>query len=285
MFNRFAIPAEIKRLLVYKGRTLRSLTGHDLTVVYEGLSRLRGLAETPKITVAIPAYNEEKILYATLRSISMQQGITDIEVLVIDNNSSDRTAELAWKCGARVVTEKRQGVAFARDLALNQAKGAIIVSCDADTLYPANWLSELTKPLVRNNSISTTYSLHCQIDEQQKYGFQFYAYQYAKHLFYFMPPLKPGQLNCGGASMAFRKAQAMEFGYNTQLSRGEDGFLALQLSSHGAIKMVASKRAFIYTSNRRTLKDGPLNKAFAKRALKGLRNSLSFLTTQKIPTP
>jgi cellulose synthase/poly-beta-1,6-N-acetylglucosamine synthase-like glycosyltransferase len=125
MFNRFAIPAAIKSLLGYKGKTLRELTGYELTVVYEGLLRLRGNEVQPKITVAIPAYNEEKILYATLRSISQQKGISGVEVLVIDNNSNDRTAELAWKCGARVVTEKRQGVAFARDLALKEAKAKL----------------------------------------------------------------------------------------------------------------------------------------------------------------
>ncbi len=284
MFNRFNIPTEIKRLLPYKGKTLRELSGNELTLVYEGLIRLRGDESKPRITVAIPAYNEETILYATLRSISMQKGISGVEVLVVDNNSSDRTAELAWKCGARVIKETKQGVAHARQFALHQAQGEVLVSCDADTLYPSTWLAELVKPLARNKSVSTTYSLHCQIDETQKYGFQFHAYQYAKHLFYYMRAPKRGQLNCGGASMAFRKTQALAFGYNTNLTRGEDGFLALQLSSKGNIKMAPSKRAFIYTSNRRTLLDGSLNQAFVKRALKGLRNSLSFLTTQKIPT-
>ncbi len=156
MFNRFNIPTEIKRLLPYKGKTLRELSGNELTVVYEGLIRLRGDESKPSITVAIPAYNEETILYATLRSISMQKGVTGVEVLVVDNNSSDRTAELAWKCGARVVTETKQGVAHARQLALDQAQGEILVSCDADTLYPSTWLADLVKPLTGNQSVSTT---------------------------------------------------------------------------------------------------------------------------------
>jgi cellulose synthase/poly-beta-1,6-N-acetylglucosamine synthase-like glycosyltransferase len=159
------------------------------------------------------------------------------------------------------------------------------VSCDADTLYPSTWLRELVKPLQAKQTISTTYSLHCQLDEQGRYDFSFYLYQYAKHLFYYMRAAKRGQLNCGGASMAFRRQEAIQIGgYNTALQRGEDGLLALQLSSFGSIKMVSTKKAFIYTSNRRTLQDGSLNQAFVKRALKGLRNSLSFLTTQKIPT-
>ena len=159
MFNRFTLPGEIKRLLTYKGKSLRQLSGDELTFVFEGLNRLRGSNEKPTITVAIPAYNEEKILYATLRSLSMQSDITGVELLVVDNNSTDRTAELAWKCGARVLKEEKMGVAHARDLALKKAKGDILVTCDADTLYPKTWLKELTNPLLKSKRISTTYSL------------------------------------------------------------------------------------------------------------------------------
>ena len=99
-----------------------------------------------------------------------------------------------------------------------------------------------------------------------------------------MKSIKRGQLNCGGASMAFRRQQALEIGgYNEELTRGEDGLLALKLSSFGKIKMVSTSKAFIYTSNRRTLMEGNLFKSLLKRVAYGLRHMFSFITTQQIP--
>ena len=85
--------------------------------------------------------------------------------------------------------------------------------------------------------------------------------------------------------MAFRTEQAKKVGgYKTNLERGEDGFLALQLRKFGAIAMVKSPKAFIYTSNRRMLNDGSILNAFAIRAAYGMRHFFSFFSTQKIPT-
>jgi glycosyltransferase involved in cell wall biosynthesis len=284
MKTRFHIPQSVQQNLNYKGKNLRSLSGYDLTFVFDNFKRLQRKG-VPDVTVAIPAYNEENNLFATLRSLSLQQTTLNLEFIVADNNSSDRTAELAWKCGVTVVKERKQGVANARELALETAKGKIIVSCDADTIYPPQWLDKLVKPLLTSPETSTTYSLHCLYDETGKYPSSFYAYQYAKLLYTLMRTKKRGQLNCGGASMAFRTEQALRVGgYKTSLSRGEDGFLALQLSRFGKIAIVKSANAFIYTSNRRMLKDGSILNAFAIRAAYGMRHFFSFFSNQKIPT-
>ena len=69
-----------------------------------------------KITIIIPCYNEEKGIGKVIDDIpkrELKKLGYETEVLVIDNNSSDKTAEIAKRKGARVINEKRQGKAFA----------------------------------------------------------------------------------------------------------------------------------------------------------------------------
>ena len=62
-------------------------------------------SSNPLVSVVIPAYNEEKYLPACLEALS-RQTFRDFEVVVVDNNSTDRTAEIARSLGARVVHEE-----------------------------------------------------------------------------------------------------------------------------------------------------------------------------------
>lgn len=286
MKTRFKIPKAIESLMNHRHKQFFQLTESDIADVQRGIDSLRGdKTKCPQITVGIIAYNEEMNLFAMLQSIALQVVDFSVEVILVDNNSSDNTALLAHRCGVKVVAEQKQGIAFARQKMLSVAEGMFCACCDADTLYPPHWLSTLISPLVANRAVSVTYSLHSLIDENERYAFGFYAYQYAKLVFVYLQAMKRGQLNCGGASMAFRVGQAREVGgYNTQLLRGADGYIALKLSAFGSVSMVADKRAFIYTSNRRTLHDGALWVAFFIRFKYGIRHMFSFLTTQKIPT-
>jgi len=286
MISRFKIPKELYPILKNRNKLLSQLNEKDIESVRMGIQSMRGKRdELPQITVAIIAYNEEKNLFAALQSIAHQKVKFPVEVIVVDNNSSDNTALLAQKCGAKVVKENNQGIAFARQRALIEAAGEYYACCDADTIYPSNWLSSIIHPLATNQKVSVTYSLHSLIDENENYSFGFYAYQYAKLAFVYLQSIKRGQLNCGGASMAYRIQQARDIGgFNTQLKRGSDGFIALKLSTAGSVSMVADRKALIYTSNRRTLNDGTLWNAFFIRLKYGMRHLFSFLTTQKIPS-
>lgn len=283
MTSRFDIPHVVAEHLSFKDCEVKSITGYELTRVFENVKALR-LKQGPLVTVAIPAHNEEENLFATLRSLSLQETNCAVEIIVIDNNSSDRTSEIAEKCGVRVLRESTPGVALARQLGLKEAKGEVVATGDADTVYPPNWLQLLVDPLLHNSSVSCTYSLHCLYDERGEYRLSHFVYQYAKLLFVWMRSFQRGQLNAGGASMAFRREQALFVGgYNLELSRGEDGYLALFLSQFGKVKLVANKAACIYTSNRRMLKDGSAFRAFTIRARYGLKHFFSFFSKQQIP--
>lgn len=96
------------------------------------------------VSVVIPAYNEEKLLGRCLESLHNQH-LAPHEIIVVDNNSSDRTAEIAAQYGAIVVSEKRQGIAWARDAGFDRASGDIIARCDADCVAPPTWIETITR--------------------------------------------------------------------------------------------------------------------------------------------
>jgi len=85
-----------------------------------------------KITVVMPAYNEEKAIYGVVKDFS--KPYVD-ELIVVDNNSTDKTAELARKAGAKVLFEKKQGYDFAVLKGLKKAKGDIIIITESEGTF------------------------------------------------------------------------------------------------------------------------------------------------------
>ena len=97
----------------------------------------------PKYSIVIPAFNEEDYIGDTLASLKKQSYNGEFEIVVVDNNSTDSTASVAKKHGARVVMEERPGVCWARQKGTESARGEIIISTDADTIFSHDWLKNI----------------------------------------------------------------------------------------------------------------------------------------------
>jgi dolichol-phosphate hexosyltransferase len=95
------------------------------------------------ITVIIPCLNEEEAIPLVLRDVP---DFVD-EVIVVDNNSTDRTAYVAEALGAKVVTEKLPGYGRAYKRGFKVATGDIIITLDGDHSYPVNGISYLLEAL------------------------------------------------------------------------------------------------------------------------------------------
>ena len=91
-----------------------------------------------KISIVIPAYNEEKCLPATLEKIgaALENYGGDSETIVVDNESADQTAQIAASFGAKVFTETEHNIAAVRNTGAKNAGGDILIFIDADTLIP-----------------------------------------------------------------------------------------------------------------------------------------------------
>lgn len=106
-----------------------------------------------EVSVVIPAFNEEKYIEDTLFSLLKSEQKTDInyEVILVDNNCTDNTIERALKfkkgMKLRIIHEKKQGRGAARARGFEQAKGEVILSADADTIFYKGWIEELVSQI------------------------------------------------------------------------------------------------------------------------------------------
>ena len=109
--------------------------------------------KNPTISVVIIAYNEEKYISKTLDSL-MRQTVKPEEIIVVDNNSKDRTAEIArgYK-GVRVVSETEQGRSPARNKGFKEAQGNILLKMDADTILKEDFIENLKRLFLKEKNI------------------------------------------------------------------------------------------------------------------------------------
>ncbi|HSX52813.1 MAG TPA: glycosyltransferase family A protein [Patescibacteria group bacterium] len=91
------------------------------------------------LSIVIPVYNEQRYIKACLEAIAAQT-IKPLEVIVVDNNSIDKTVEIAQKFPfVRVIKEPKQGRGYARSAGFDAARGDIIGRIDADSLIYGDW--------------------------------------------------------------------------------------------------------------------------------------------------
>ena len=97
------------------------------------------------ISIVVPAYNEERFLPACLEAIA-QQTIMPDEVIVVDNNSTDRSVEIAKSYKfVRIIKAEQQGIVYARNAGFDAARSDIIGRIDADTVLPTDWVERVQK--------------------------------------------------------------------------------------------------------------------------------------------
>lgn len=98
-----------------------------------------------KITVVIPCYNEEVTIEKVIKDFRKE--LPQAEIIVINNNSTDRTEAIAKQAGAKVIRESRQGKGYAIDKMFNEVESDIYIMVDGDDTYPADAIHSLLKPI------------------------------------------------------------------------------------------------------------------------------------------
>lgn len=105
-----------------------------------------------KSSVVIPAKNAEKTIAACLEAVLHQDGmkfLEDYEVILVDDGSTDDTAEIAKSFeGVRVISQENAGPASARNRGANEARGEILVFTDSDCVPHSSWLKTLLERFV-----------------------------------------------------------------------------------------------------------------------------------------
>lgn len=225
--------------------------------------------EAPEVSVVIPAYNEEEVILRTLSSLC--NNITDraVEIIVVNNNSKDKTGELVSSAGVPCILEQKQGITNARNAGLAVAKGTYILNADADTIYPRHWIEEMVAPMANNPKVAVTYGRFSFIPVGDTGRFTYFFYEYIGDLLrYYNKWFKEEAVNAYGFNSGFRRAQGLQVdGYNHPPEANEDGWLAMKLRNAGFGKLyyVTNIKALVWTTDRRIQIDGGLYKATMRR--------------------
>ncbi len=106
----------------------------------------------PSVSVIVPAFREEKVVLRTIETLIAQEYPGDLEVVVVDDGSPDKTYEVAQAAygkhpRVRVYRKPNGGKASALNFGLGYASGEIVICLDADTLFAPDTVAELVEPL------------------------------------------------------------------------------------------------------------------------------------------
>lgn len=101
-------------------------------------------AALPSVSVVIPCLNDAAALQGCLASLA-GQSVPPLEIVVVDNNSTDASAAVARRFGARVVFEGERGIPAAAAAGYDAATGDIIARCDADCVLPPDWIQQIAQ--------------------------------------------------------------------------------------------------------------------------------------------
>lgn len=100
--------------------------------------------DKPVVSIVICTYNRSGKLEETLQSV-VKQDFASLEIIVVDNNSTDDTVQVVKKYPVKYVLEKRQGVAYARNTGLETSRGDYLAFIDDDETVNPDWVTEILK--------------------------------------------------------------------------------------------------------------------------------------------
>ncbi len=185
------------------------------------------------ISVVIPAYNEERVLAICLQHVNQAVARAGVpcEVILSDNNSTDRTTEIAQSFGAKIVRTTEKGYVHAAIAGIRQAEGEIISMTDCDTRVPPNWLEKIYAAYESDPELVGVGG-----------GFEFYdGHQLIRWLVRVLNRIsfRFTIASLVGMNMSFKKAAYIAVGgHNPQINTQADTYLGLQLAKHGKITLL-----------------------------------------------
>lgn len=234
-----------------------------------------------KLSIVIPAYNEESRISDCLRSILTEIARTDsdAEVIVVNNASTDRTKNIAESFpGVTVVGESQKGIVFARAAGFAVSQGDLIANIDADTKMPQGWITRVLKEFSGDNNLVALSGPYIYYDLSfftRVIVKVFYTLGLIVHLFN-QHVLGVGAMLQGGNFVVRRDALHKIGGYDTTISfYGEDTDIARRISRVGKVKWTFALP--MYTSGRRLQKEGVLRM--------GIKYAMNFLWTTFFKKP
>ncbi len=212
-----------------------------------------------KVSVLIPAFNEEKYITKTLEAL-LKQDYPNFEIIIVNNASTDRTKSVIEEFitthsnatnNITLLYETKQGTNYAREKGRKMAIGEIIAQLDADCIPATNWISTGVRLMQKNNVVAVT----GPYDYYDSFYLRRSLTLFAQIVFYPIVDtcsqlFKRGGIIIGGNTFIDASVLKNAGGYNTELTfYGDDIDIAKRIFSFGRI--LYSNRLILKTSSRR----------------------------------
>lgn len=225
----FTLGLSVMRILVLGTLTVISAFRHR--------QRFRGDPSSTFVSIVVPAFNEEKTITKTVRSVQGSRH-THYELLIVNDGSTDKTAEVAQALAVedpriRVISKPNGGKSSALNMGFQEARGEVVVTIDADTVLYPNTLTELIRPFLTLGIDAVCGNVEVGNVVNLLTGFQALEYittqNFDRRAF--------DELNCisvvPGATGAWRRRKVLELGGYDNDTLTEDADITLRLLRAG----------------------------------------------------
>jgi len=226
--------------------------------------------ESPLVTVLISAWNEEVNILKCVSSLSKTKCNFPIEIIIVNNNSKDKTQQTIDKLNVTGLFEQKQGCGPARQWGQENAKGKYILLADADCFYPPCWVEKMTQ-ILQQKDVVCVYGRYSFISEEGFPRWKLFLLERMKDLIAEFRQINRPYFNAYGLSMGYVRELGLKVGFIETNFWGDDGQLCLGLMKYGKIKQVRSNDARVWTGPRTLQRDGDLHTAFKNRLKKEFR--------------
>ncbi len=259
-------------------RKFSDLSAAELEDIRQRLARFNH--EDPEVSVVIPAWNEENNIFRSLSSLADNKTSLKVEIVVVNNNSTDGTQHVLDTLGVRNYLQPLQGTPFARQLGLEKARGKYHLCADSDTLYPPDWIELMVKPMKTEPGIVGVYGRYAFVPPDSEGRFLYWMYERVTGIMVRLRKTNREHINVLGFNMGlitevgrrtggFKVTEVRKFdnamGSDYFVDEAEDGRMALNLKKEGRLKMISDPAAMVFTSSRRLVAEGGLLKALKYR--------------------
>ncbi len=233
----------------------------------------------PLVSIIISAWNEEVDILKTVGSLSNLKTNIPLEIIVVNNNSADKTQNTLDKLHIKNFFQPIQGWGPGRQMGMENASGKYILMADSDCIYPDCWANNMLKGL-QTAGVVSVYGRYSFISEKGFARWQLSILETFKDLIAEVRQIKRPFLNSYGMSMGFVKEFGLKEGFYMNKTHGEDGRMCYDLMKYGTVKPVRSNKNRVWTGVRTLKKGGSFGQVMKIRIVKELKRFSEYFNTK-----
>ena len=210
----------------------------------------------PKVSIVIPAYNEEKNIKDCIKSVlNSNYPKHKLEIILVDDGSTDSTLKILKKYKkVKVLAQNHLGKVEALNLGSLNLSNDFILTVDADTILDRECIKELVRPFIDRNVAATTGNNIVKNNSSIIAAFQNVEYHHSNLIRNSFSKVFDNGIWFSGSIACYRKSALREIGYFKKDTMAEDQDIALELKKFN-YKTINASKAFGYTIVPHTLKE------------------------------